>query len=148
MKSKLIQSLYAIFGLIISLCGLLITAFVLVVGWNAYLSLSENARITIAIAVLGFVSTVGSLVYTKVKDRKMQIEANYNIKKQELYDNFTDLIIKLESNPNLANNSKWLDEMRLAFMKNAILWANPKVLKTYRQFRLDAQKDSQPEIIV
>lgn len=145
MWAKIKHALSIVLGLII--IGLLVYAAyrVLSGGWHAYKSLSDNTQIAIAVAFLSLVGTLGSLYYTKIKDRQLQIEAGHTAKKQKLYDDFMKDIIELIANPIKNEDEEFSLEMRKKFMSNSLLWANPKVLQGYHKFRIDAQADGASE---
>lgn len=148
MKQKIIQILSVVTGLI--LIGFMIYAGVVVLlnGWRAFTSLTENVQIAISVAFLSLISTVGSIVYTKIKERKLQIEERNNQKKQKLYEEFTGGFLRMINDPSLAVNEDYTNDLKIKFMHNSILWAHPKVLKTYHSFRINSQLEDSNEQIV
>lgn len=148
MKNTTKNIFYGMLGLFIIAIILVSIITVLTMGINVFNSLSETSRVTVAITILTIASTVGSLVYTKIKERKLQIEATTNSKKQKFYTKFTSDIISLIADPELGKDGEYTQNIRLNFMKNAILWSDRKVIETYHKFRINAQKDGTDEQIL
>lgn len=147
-KEKIKQALSITIGLIIIALIIYAGIRVLTGGWHAYKSLSDNTQIAIAVALLSLLGTLGSLYYTKIKDRQLQIEASHTAKKQKLYNAYSKDIINLIADPEKGNDETFSQRMRIRFMSDSLLWSNPKVLQTYHKFRLDAQQpDSESQII-
>jgi len=142
-KIKSISSI--IIGLIIILTGTYAAYRVTIGGWHAYKSLSENAQIAIAVAFLSLIGTLGSLYYTKIKDRQLQIDASHSEKKQNLYNEFVKEIFELIADPTKGDDDEYSLEMRKKFISNSLLWSNPKVLEVYHRFRTNAQKEDTTE---
>jgi len=132
-------------GLIVILVIGWVVFEILVKVWHGFESLSGSVQIAISVAILSLVSTLGSLVYTKIKDRKLQFEARNISKKQKLYDRYVQQIIGLIANPDKANDDNYTQELRLNFMSKAILWADWRVLDAYHNLRINTQVDKSLE---
>ncbi len=140
---KLIGSFIIVIGLTAAVIfGLWI---VVKAGWDAYRTLTEGVQVTILAGFVTLFTTLFSITYTKVKERKLQIEANNNIHKQKLYSEFTGKVVDLLSDPKLGEDDAWTREMRLNFMKNAFLWSDSAVLKAYQRFRINSQLKDEGE---
>jgi|GEM_PF-5352150 len=137
MKGKSIQIFYTILGFV--LLALIIYALIRVLlgGWTAYKSLSDNVQIAIAAGVLSIAGTLASLIYTKLKEKQLQIEASHAAKKQRLYSQYTkevfDIITRGE-----GTEEEWLP-VRKRFLENSLLWSDEKVLNAFHQMRIKAQ---------
>ncbi|MFY9227753.1 MAG: hypothetical protein WAO28_00270 [Candidatus Microsaccharimonas sp.] len=114
-------------------------------GWDAYRTLTEGVQVTILAGLVTLFTTLFSITYSKVKEKKLQIEANNNTHKQKLYSDFTGKVVDLLSTPELGDNDEWTKDMRLNFMKNAFLWSDSRVLKAYQRFRINSQIDGEGE---
>lgn len=107
MKAKLLQALYMFIGLLLIGMGVY-SVFVIVTSCIAwYNSFTEGSKVTLAIAVISLISTIGSIVYTKIKEKKLQIDAANTSKKQKLYSRFTGDIIDLMADPELGNDGEY-----------------------------------------
>ena len=140
MKDRIKHVLSIILGLIIIVLLIYAGIRVFTGGWHAYKTLSDNTQIAIAVALLSLLGTLGSLYYTKIKDRQLQIDACHTAKKQKLYNAYSKDIINLIADPEKGSDETFGQRMRIRFMSDSLLWSNPKVLQTYRKFRLDAQQ--------
>jgi hypothetical protein len=121
---------------------------VLKVVWHSYKSLSVSVQIAIAVAVLSLFSTFGSLIYSKVKDRKLQIQASNTAKKQTIYDQYVKDIIGLIASSEKGNDDEYTKKLRVDFISNAILWADREVLDAYHSFRVNYQADGSGEQVM
>jgi hypothetical protein len=139
MKIVIKNAFYTTLGLVIIGAGIYSTFILLSLGWSAFSHLSEGGQVAIALGILSLISTLGSIIYTKVKEKKLQIAASNTAKKQKLYAKFTDGIIELLAKPELGEDDDHTHKVRVEFMKNAILWSDPKVLRAYHNFRMNHQ---------
>ena len=145
MQAKLAKTLGIVLGMVIMGAGIYSVMVLITSGILLYNSLSEGSKVAIALGIISLISTIGSIVYTKLKEKKLQIEAANTSKKQKLYAKFTGDILDLIANPELGKDEEHTRNVRLHFMKNSMLWANSDVVKAYQAFRINSQLDGSGE---
>lgn len=132
---------YTILGLIIIVASAWAAWIFITTAWSAYVTLSDDVKTAIFVGLFTLITTLGSVAYTKIKEKQLQLSAANNMKKQKLYTKFTSQMIDLLANPDLGNDSEKMAAFRIDFMKNSFLWADSEVLEAYHKFRINTQNN-------
>jgi hypothetical protein len=140
MNQKIKQALSFFLGLGLIILAAYATFRLLVGGWGAYKSLSDNVQIALAAGIISLFGTLYSLYYTKLKEKQLQINAAHREKKQKLYNDYIEEVFEIIMKGE-GTEEEWVP-VRKKFISNALLWSNDKVLSAFHRMRIGAQDDT------
>lgn len=149
MREAVNKIAFAALGLIFIVIALVGGGFllwlILTTTWNNFRDLSKEVQLAIAVPVVGLITGLLTIAYTKVREKQIQIDANNASRKGKIYSKFTNELLDIVAHPELGKDDEYTHKMRLSFMKNAILWADADVLDAYHKFRINSQNNLNTE---